>query len=113
MRLYELVVILDSSLDEDAISDHLDRIGKTIVSQGGSTVSVDHWGRRRFAYELADRWEGYYVVIQAQGEPAMVAELERTLLITDDVLRHKVIRLPENVASKILSRVGSTPASEN
>ena len=95
MRPYEVMVILDAGLEEDAIRAAVDRSTDLIRSRGGAPGRVDRWGKRRFAYELGHRWEGYYVVIEAQAEPAVMAELDRTLRLADEVIRHKVIRLPD------------------
>ena len=95
MRPYEVMVILDASLEEDAIRAVLDRATEVIRANGGNPGRVDRWGKRRFAYELGHRWEGYYVVIEAQAEPSVMAELDRTLRLADEVIRHKVIRLPD------------------
>jgi small subunit ribosomal protein S6 len=95
MRPYEIVVILDAGLEEDAIRQSVDRATDLITSRGGTVGRIDRWGKRRFAYEVHHRWEGYYVLIQASTEPAVVAELDRMLHLADEVIRHKVIRLPE------------------
>ncbi len=98
VRPYEVMIILDAGLEEEAIRSVLDRVSELIRSRGGTSLSTDRWGRRRFAYELKHRWEGYYVVLRAEAEPAVMAELDRFLFLADEVLRHKVIRLPEGVA---------------
>jgi len=95
VRPYEVMVILDAGLEEDAIRAAVDRSTELIRSRGGVPGRVDRWGKRRFAYELGHRWEGYYVVIEAQAEPSAMAELDRTLRLADEVIRHKVIRLPD------------------
>jgi small subunit ribosomal protein S6 len=95
MRPYEIVIIFDASLEEDAIRAVLDRVSDVTRSRGGSTGKVDRWGRRRFAYELAHRWEGYYVLLEVSADVDTVNELNRMLFLADEVLRHKVIRLPE------------------
>lgn len=98
MRPYEIVIIFDASLEEDAIRGVIDRICDLARSRGGSSGAVDRWGRRRFAYELAHRMEGYYVLVEVSIDVECVAELNRMLFLTDEVLRHKVIRLPERAA---------------
>jgi small subunit ribosomal protein S6 len=100
MRPYEVMVILDAGLEEDAIRAAVDRATSLIESRGGHPGRVDHWGRRRFAYELKHRWEGYYVLIEATAEPAVMAELDRSLRLADEVVRHKIIRLPDAVAGR-------------
>jgi len=99
MRPYEVMIILDAGLEEEAIRPAIDRATDLIQSRGGNVGSVDRWGRRRFAYELKHKWEGYYVVLRAEADPSVMAELDRSLFLADEVLRHKVIRLPDDVAA--------------
>jgi small subunit ribosomal protein S6 len=95
MRPYEVVVIFDAGLEEDAIRALVGQATSVITSNGGTTGRVDYWGRRRFAYELHHKAEGYYVLIEASAEPAAIADLDRMLHLADEVIRHKVIRLPD------------------
>jgi small subunit ribosomal protein S6 len=101
MRPYEVMVILDAGLEEDAIRAAIDRSTSLIESRGGQPGKVEHWGRRRFAYELKHRWEGYYVLLAATAEPAVMSELDRSLRLADEVVRHKIIRLPDVVANRV------------
>ena len=100
LRPYEVMIILDPGLDEDVIRASIDRATALISSKGGNPGRVDRWGKRRFAYELNHRWEGYYVLLEAAAEPAAMAELDRMLTLADEVVRHKVIRLPDVVANR-------------
>ena len=107
MRPYEVMIILDSSLEEDAVRAAVDRSTDLIRNRGGDPHRVDRWGKRRFAYELNHRWDGYYVLVEAQAEPAVMAELDRALHLADEVVRHKVIRIPERVAERARARAGA------
>ena len=100
MRPYEIMIILDSSLDEDAVRAAVDRATDLIRNRGGDPHRVDRWGKRRFAYELNHRWDGYYVLVEAQAEPSVMAELDRALHLADEVVRHKVIRLPKEATGR-------------
>jgi small subunit ribosomal protein S6 len=100
VRPYEVMVILDAGLEDDVIRAAIDRFVELIRSRGGNPGQVDRWGKRRFAYELRHRWEGYYVVLETTAEPAVMAELDRVLFLADEVLRHKIILLPPAVASR-------------
>lgn len=111
MRPYEVMFILDASLEEDAIQAVVGRATDLISKDGGSANRVDHWGRRRLAYEIEHRTEGYYVLIDATAEPAAVAELDRMLSLADEVMRHKVIRIPDEVAAKAVRPSSSASAS--
>ena len=104
VRPYELMVILDSRLsdgDADAIVNRVTDLAR----QDGNVGKIDRWGRRKLAYEINKVQEGNYSVIEFASTPQTVAEISRVLSITDGVLRHKIIRLPERVA-------GRTPAKE-
>jgi len=113
VRPYEVMVIFDVDLEEADIRQHLDRVLDLVKSRGGKPGSVNHWGRRTFAYEIKHRTEGYYVVLEANAEPATMAEVERVLALEDAVLRHKVIRQPDLVAgaARPSSRRGGPPSS--
>ncbi|MDP9403524.1 MAG: 30S ribosomal protein S6 [Actinomycetota bacterium] len=108
MRPYEVMVIFDSGLEEDAIRATLDRVTELILAGGGKPGPVEHWGRRRFAYELRHRWEGYYVLVSAEAEPAAMAEVHRLLSLADEVIRHKIVRIPDAV---VASRARRAPVA--
>ncbi|MEO7836202.1 MAG: 30S ribosomal protein S6 [Acidimicrobiales bacterium] len=108
MRPYEVMVIFDSGLEGDAIQVMLDRVAELIVAAGGTPGSVEHWGKRRFAYEMRHRWEGYYVLVSAEASPAAMAEVHRLLSLADDVMRHKIVRIPDAV---VASRARPVPAA--
>jgi small subunit ribosomal protein S6 len=92
LRPYEIVIIFDASLDEAVIRSQVDRVTEHVRTRGGTPGTVDRWGKRSFAYELAHRHEGYYVLVEVMAEPEVVAEVDRMLTLSDEVLRHKVIR---------------------
>jgi small subunit ribosomal protein S6 len=92
LRHYEIMVILDSSLEERTVAPSLDTYLNVIRTAGGSVEKLDVWGRRRLAYEILKKTEGIYAVIDLQATPAAVAELDRQLRLNESVLRTKVIR---------------------
>jgi small subunit ribosomal protein S6 len=107
MRPYEVMVIYDAELEESAVRAAVEQSREQLASKGAELGPVDFWGKRRFAYRLKHRWEGYYVVLQAKAEPAAMDELGRTLSLADEVLRHKVLRIPDDVYGKL-----GTPAEQ-
>ena len=113
MRPYEVMVILDAGLDDDAIRAVVDRVTQLISARGGTLGRVDRWGKRRFAYELHHRWEGYYVLVTMTADVPVVAELDRMLALTDEVIRHKVIRLPEKVAGRTRPSLETVPQADD
>ena len=92
MRAYEVMVILDPSLDERTIEPSLDKYLNVIRKDGGSIESLDVWGRRRMAYEIKKNAEGIYAVINLTAEPATVKEFDRQLTLNESILRTKVLR---------------------
>jgi small subunit ribosomal protein S6 len=103
------MIIFDADLEEETIRSAVARYTELIESRGAARGPVDFWGKRRFAYELKHRWEGYYVVLQARAEPPAMDELHRVLSLADEVLRHKILRIPEQVYGKL---AGTAPAPE-
>jgi small subunit ribosomal protein S6 len=92
MRAYEVMVILDPSLEERTIEPSLDKYLNVVRKDGGSVENVDVWGRRRLAYEVNKNAEGIYAVVTLNAEPATVKELDRQLGLNESVLRTKVLR---------------------
>lgn len=91
MRQYEVMLILPAEADESAVAAAVDRIAKVVSGSEGEVTKVDRWGRKRLAHEIAHQSEGYFVVVQFTSDPPAIVELERTLKLADDVLRHKVV----------------------
>ena len=92
MRAYEVMVILDPSLEERTVGPSLDKYLNVIRKDGGSVESVDIWGRRRMAYEIKKNQEGIYAVVNLTAEPDSVKELDRQLTLNESVVRTKVTR---------------------
>ena len=91
-RVYEVMVILDPSLEERTIEPSLDKYLNVIRKDGGSVDKVDVWGRRRLAYEVKKNAEGIYAIISLNAEPATVKEFDRQLTLNESILRTKVLR---------------------
>ena len=92
MRHYEVMVILDPSLDERTVAPTLDTFLNVIRTSGGNVEKVDVWGKRRLSYEIKKQPEGIYALLDVNAEPAAVKELYRQLSLQDTVLRTKVLR---------------------
>jgi small subunit ribosomal protein S6 len=86
MRLYEVVYILDSALDEGAADAKLSKFHELATSHGGEVSAVDHWGNRQLAYPIAKQSTGYYVVSQFTASPDALPEYERLLKLDPEVL---------------------------
>jgi small subunit ribosomal protein S6 len=97
MRAYELMVIIDAELDDEVIDATVKRIADMLGQRGATIRSENRWGRRRFAYEINHKHEGYYVVFEFVGGSDL-DQLERALRLADQVVRHKLLRLPDSEA---------------
>jgi len=92
LRAYEVMVILDPSLEERTVEPSLDKYLNVIRKDGGEVSKVDVWGRRRLAYEIQKNDEAIYAVIELSAEPDTVKEFDRQLRLNESVLRTKVLR---------------------
>lgn len=99
-RAYELMVIYTADQDESAVSAQLKAVGQTIEAGGGTVATTDLWGLRRFAYEIDHKTEGVYVVLEIVTEAPNLDDLDRQLRLADEVVRHKILRLPEREATR-------------
>src|SRR5437764_14883281 len=102
--------IFYDEMEDDEVRSAVDRSTALIQARGGTPGKVEWWGKRHFAYEMKHRWEWFYVLLDAEAEPAAMAELDRSLFLADEVLRHKLIRLPDHVAERRRSAAAAGPA---
>ena len=93
MRRYELMLVLRPDVADDKSQALIDRTTRGIVASGGQIVKVAPWGRRRLAYPIDRHREGSYHIILFEAPSDSIVELEHTLLITEEVLRHLVTRV--------------------
>jgi small subunit ribosomal protein S6 len=84
--------ILHPELDEEKTAAAVEKYTGLIQAGGGSVGNVEKWGKRRLAYEIKGQREGNYVLIQFSGEPAVSSEVDRVMKISDEVLRHLIVR---------------------
>jgi small subunit ribosomal protein S6 len=101
MRAYELMVIFDGDLDEPAAQAWVKTITDAIAKAGGSVHGKpDWWGKRQYAYPINKKEYGYYVVMNVLATGGALDELERSFRIADDVVRHKLLRIPDAEAAR-------------
>ncbi|GAB3107033.1 30S ribosomal protein S6 [Streptomyces calidiresistens] len=92
MRHYEVMIILDPDLEERSVAPLIESFATVIREGNGKVEKVDTWGRRRLAYEIDKKPEGFYAVLDIQAEPAVVKEMDRQMNLNESVLRTKVLR---------------------
>ena len=95
MRPYEVMAIFEATTEPGLIQSVLDHALEVIRSTGGNPGAIDRWGKRSFAYEVNHKREGYYLVMEFVSEPETVSALDRLLRLADEVVRHKIVRLPD------------------
>ena len=101
MRAYEFMVILEGDLDEVAAQAWVKSITDSIAKAGGTVHGKpEWWGRRQFAFPINKKNYGYYAVMNVMASGGALDELERSLRIADDVVRHKLLRLPVDEANR-------------
>jgi len=99
-RDYELGFILNPEVNEDETRTILDRVEQIVATYGGQTVKVNQWGRRRLAYPIQRHRDGHYIFMDMILTPETVAEIERTLKVSEIVLRHMVIKRDPKAVQK-------------
>ena len=90
---YELVLIISPEVGDEALEAIVDNVGKFITGSGGAISNVERWGKRKLAYPIKHFLEGSYVLTQIKLKPALSKELEANLRISEEVLRHLLIKL--------------------
>jgi len=107
MRHYEVMVILDPSLDERTIAPSLDTFLNVIKTSGGNVEKVEVWGKRRLSFEINKSSEGIYAVLDLTSTPDAVKELDRQLGLQETVLRTKVLRREPAKAAKLAAKAAA------
>lgn len=92
MRHYEIMIILDPETDERTVANSLEKMLQVVPGNGGTVDKVDVWGKRRLAYDIKKKSEGFYVVVDMTTTPAIAQELDRQLGLNETVLRTKLLR---------------------
>ncbi|NMA68125.1 MAG: 30S ribosomal protein S6 [Desulfitobacterium sp.] len=92
MKAYEILYIVRPELDDEAVASIVERFTEVVTTNGGTDVTVDKWGKRRLAYEIDDLREGFYVLMNFNGEARTAQEVERVMKISDPILRFLTIR---------------------
>ncbi|KUO96546.1 30S ribosomal protein S6 [Ferroacidibacillus organovorans] len=95
MRKYETLYVLRPDLEPEKTQELVERFKGVVTTNGGETLEVNEWGKRRLAYEIEEYREGYYVLMQYNADTDFTSELERLMRISEDVLRYLTLRVEE------------------
>ncbi len=91
MRKYEVIFVV-KPLDEEPINGVVAKFENIITTNGGNIDKIDRWGKKRLAYEIKDNTDGYYCLFYITAEPAVINEVDRVMKITDEILKHMIIK---------------------
>lgn len=100
MNQYEVMYVIDTQLEDQARSELINRFSNLVAQNGGTVDRVDEWGKRRLAYAINYKTEGYYVLMYITAPSELPRELERNMQIADSVLRYLVIRFEGPIPAK-------------
>ncbi len=100
MRAYEVMIIVDPEVDDAGVKQVVARVGELVQAEQGQVVSLDNWGRRRFTHPIKRKHEGTYLIFEIVTAATNLDALDRQMRLADDIVRHKIIRLPEREAAK-------------
>lgn len=95
-RTYEVMYIIDPETSEENIGKLNESVGKLVETEGGTVVKIDEMGRRKLAYPINKKKEGFYVLYEIEGSGQEIAELERRMRVNDAVLRYITVRVDED-----------------
>lgn len=96
MNNYEVLYVLETEQTDEAISEQIDKFTEVITSNGGEVSETDKWGKKRLAYPIDYKNEGYYILTTFKAAPEFPQELERNFRIDEMVMRYMVIRLEDD-----------------
>ena len=100
MNQYEVMYVIDTQLEDQARTELINRFSNLVAQNGGTVDRVDEWGKRRLAYAINYKTEGYYVLMYITAPSELPRELERNMQIAESVLRYLVIRFEGPIPAK-------------
>lgn len=95
MKKYELLFLIDTTIDAEEIESVIAKFDDTIKKNGGNVLEINNWGKRKTAYEVQKKWEGFYSLITFEAPPELIKELERVLRIDERVMKFLVVKVDE------------------
>lgn len=95
MRKYEIMYIIRPNIEDEAKKALIERFSKVLTDNGAEITSEKEWGKRRLAYEINDFRDGYYHIVNVNAEPAAVQEFDRLAKISEDIIRHLIVKEEE------------------
>ena len=112
MNKYELVYVIDAGLEDEARKAVIDRFNGMIEQNGGKVTKVEEWGKRRLAYPINYKTEGYYLLVNFESEATLPREIERNMQIAEQILRYLIVKVEEKRSNVKPRPVRTAPAAE-
>ncbi len=112
MRKYETIFVIDSLLKSEEIDNIVGKYERFISANGGTIEDIEHWGKKRLAYEIKKRQYGYYVLIRFDGPPSMIKPLEREYRLNESLLRFKTLVMEKASLEAVDRAAAQTPKAE-
>ena len=100
MNQYEVMYVIDAALEDSARAELINRFSDLVKKNGGEVDRVDEWGKRRLAYAIQYKTEGYYVLMYIQAPAELPREIERNMQISDSILRYLTVRYEGELPAK-------------
>lgn len=92
MRKYETIFVLDSEMNEEQVNSTIDKVKLIIEKSNGIIENVDLWGKKKLAYEINKKTEGYFILINFESSEDFPKELDRNFRIIDSIIRHIIVK---------------------
>lgn len=112
MRYYEFIYIISPEVEEEGLETVTEKVGQMIADGGGEVLRLDSWGRRRLAYPIRKFREGHYMLARIQLEPGAISEFRARLALTEEVIRHLLVRAEEGAPVEAMPEEEPSPDQE-
>lgn len=107
---YEVLFVVDLTPGEEGVKALVEKF-TSLIAENGTVNEVNEWGKRRLAYPINDKPEGYYVIVTFKSEPTFIAEIERRFNIDETIMRYLVVKLDFDAAVKAAEKAAAAEAA--
>lgn len=97
MRIYETMLVLDPEMSKEQVDGFREKLKQFLGDRGVEVLKVEEWGVNTLAYEIKKKKQGYYLLLYLNGDAALIAEMERSLRLMDEVLRYLTVKKEEDI----------------
>lgn len=105
MNFYESLIIINPTLDDTEVERIVGKAEESIKRGGGEILKIDNWGKKKLAYEVKKQKKGYYILFNFRMKPSAIGEFERSLKLTDPVIKFLIVRIDKELALKMMNKI--------